>query len=38
MHDIPANTTVVGTPGRIVKLGGQKVDMQLERTEEKYAD
>jgi serine O-acetyltransferase len=32
MHDIPSNCTVVGAPGRIVKLNGQKVDLPLERT------
>jgi serine O-acetyltransferase len=32
MHDIPSNATVVGTPGRIVKLNGAKVDLQLKRT------
>ena len=32
MHDIPSNATVVGMPGRIVKLNGAKVDLQLKRT------
>lgn len=32
MHNIPSNCTVVGAPGRIVKLNGQKVDLPLERT------
>lgn len=32
MHDIPSNATVVGTPGRIVKLNGAKVDLPLKRT------
>jgi len=32
MHDIPANCTVVGAPGRIVKLNGLKADLPLERT------
>lgn len=32
MHDIPSNSTVVGAPGRIVKLNGQKVDLPLEKT------
>ncbi len=34
MHDIPDNCTVVDAPGRIVRLNGGKVDMQLERTKE----
>jgi serine O-acetyltransferase len=29
MKDVPANTTVVGTPGEIVKLNGKRVKMQL---------
>lgn len=36
MHDIPPDSTVVGAPGRIVKLNGSKVDLRLERTEENY--
>jgi len=32
MHNIPSNCTVVGAPGKIVKLNGQKVDLPLERT------
>jgi serine O-acetyltransferase len=28
-HDVPNNCTVVGAPGRIVKLDGNKVDMAL---------
>lgn len=32
MHDIPSNCTVVGAPGRIVKLNSEKVDIKLERT------
>ena len=31
--DVPSNCTVDGTPARIVKLNGEKVDMPLERTE-----
>jgi serine O-acetyltransferase len=34
MHDIPSNCTVVGAPGRIVKMNGEKVDLRLERTKE----
>ncbi len=34
MHDIPSNCTVVGAPGRIVKLDGEKVCIKLERTKE----
>jgi len=30
-HDVPANTTVVGTPGRIVRLNGKKVNIKLKR-------
>lgn len=32
MHDIPNNATVVGTPGRIVKLDGEKLELELPRT------
>jgi serine O-acetyltransferase len=32
MHDIPDNATVVGSPGRIVKLNGDKVDISLPHT------
>jgi serine O-acetyltransferase len=32
MHDVPANTTVVGTPGMIVKQGGKKVKKMLPKT------
>ena len=34
MHNIPSNCTVVGAPGKIVKLNGIKVDMPLDRTKE----
>jgi serine O-acetyltransferase len=34
MHDIPSNCTVVGAPGKIVKLNGERVDIPLERTVE----
>ncbi len=30
-HDVPAHATVVGTPARIVKLGGERVDEELPR-------
>ncbi len=29
MQDVPDNTTVVGTPGRIVKMNGQSVSIEL---------
>jgi serine O-acetyltransferase len=32
MCDVPDNATVVGTPGRIVRLDGQAVDLPLPRT------
>ena len=32
MHDVPANCTVTGTPGRIVKLNGKQVDLPLTPT------
>lgn len=35
MRDIPDNTTVAGTPGRIVKMNGQGVDMRLPKSKEK---
>ena len=31
-HDVPAHATVVGTPARIVKLDGKRVDLELPRT------
>jgi serine O-acetyltransferase len=34
MHDIPPQSTVVGTPARIVKLKGERVDLPLRRTPE----
>jgi serine O-acetyltransferase len=34
MHDIPSNSTVVGAPGRIVKLNGEKLDLHLEKTKD----
>jgi serine O-acetyltransferase len=36
MHDIPSDCTVVGAPGKIVKLNGEKTDIKLERTKEPY--
>lgn len=30
-HDVPDNCTVVGTPGRIVKQGGKKVNIELKK-------
>jgi len=38
MHDIPSNCTVVGAPGKIVKLNGQKVELKLEKTKEVYGN
>lgn len=35
MHDVPSNCTVVGAPGKIVRLNGEKVDIKLEKTKEK---
>jgi len=32
MRDVPADTTVVGVPARIVKRGGQRVEQELCRT------
>jgi serine O-acetyltransferase len=34
MHDVPSNSTVVGAPGRIVKLNGQRLERKLDRTVE----
>jgi serine O-acetyltransferase len=34
MHDVPSNCTVVGTPGKIVKLNDKKVDVKLQKTKE----
>jgi serine O-acetyltransferase len=34
MHDIPNDCTVVGAPGHIVKLNGQRMERKLERTVE----
>ncbi|MCK4404558.1 MAG: serine O-acetyltransferase [candidate division Zixibacteria bacterium] len=35
MRDVPDNTTVAGTPGRIVKVNGQGVDIRLPKSGEK---
>jgi len=35
MRNVPDNTTVAGTPGRIVKMNGQEVDIRLPKSEEK---
>jgi len=32
MHDVPANSTVVGVPGKIVRLNGKKVNIALKET------
>jgi serine O-acetyltransferase len=34
MHDVPDNATVIGCPGRIVKLNGKQVNMELPKTKE----
>ncbi len=34
MHDIPSNCTVVGAPGKIVRLNGEKTDLKPKRTKE----
>ena len=31
-RDVPSNCTVVGAPGRIVKLNGERVDVKLEKS------
>ena len=38
MHNIPSNCTVVGAPGKIVKLDGKKADIKLEKTKEIIAN
>jgi len=35
MRNVPDNTTVAGTPGRIVKMNGQEVNIRLPKSEEK---
>lgn len=32
MHDIPSNSTVVGAPGKIVKLNGKRTNKRLAKT------
>ncbi|MEK6959224.1 MAG: serine O-acetyltransferase EpsC [archaeon] len=32
MHDVPSNCTVVGAPGKIVRLNGRKVNIKLKPT------
>jgi len=34
MRDIPDNTTVCGTPGKIVRMNGAEVDLKLPRSKE----
>ncbi len=34
-HDVPSNCTVVGTPGKIVKMNGKKMHKKLEKTNTK---
>ena len=31
-HDVPSNATVVGVPGRIVRLNGKKVNIKLKKS------
>jgi serine O-acetyltransferase len=38
MKDVPDNCTVVGTPGRIVKLNDKKVDIELKDTKFKHTN
>ena len=33
--DVPSNCTVVGTPGKIIKLNGKKADIELKNSREK---
>jgi serine O-acetyltransferase len=35
-HDVPDNCTIIGAPGEIVKLNGQKINKELEKTN--YSD
>ena len=37
-RDVPSHCTVVGTPGRIIKLEGEKVDMALPLAHYKHKD
>jgi len=34
MHDVPSNSTVVGAPGRVVRLNDERVHLKLEKTRE----
>lgn len=38
MRDVPDDTTVAGTPGRIVKMNGQGVDIRLPKSEERQTE
>ena len=38
MKDVPDNCTVVGTPGRIVRLNDKKVDIELKDTKFKHSN
>lgn len=31
-HDVPSNSTVVGTPGHVVRLNGKKVNIKLKKS------
>ena len=35
MKDVPPNSTVVGVPGKVVKLNGVKTQKKLRRTKTK---
>jgi serine O-acetyltransferase len=38
MRDVPDDTTVAGTPGRIVKMNGQGVDIRLQKSKERQTE
>lgn len=38
MRDVPGNTTVAGTPGRIVKMNGKGAEKKLPRSEERQTE
>ncbi len=38
MRDVPDNTTVAGTPGRIVKMNGRQVGIKLPRAKESQTE
>jgi serine O-acetyltransferase len=38
MRDVPDNTTVAGTPGRIVKMNGRQVGIKLPRVKESQTE